>query len=486
VSHCGPMAAPRKYKSGAAKRKARKERDALIADGRREVVQLWSAQAATAPMKDPSKGPALELPVYGVAPPTLVAVVNSAISALEQGMFFAAAQLADGITRDDRVSAKLGERIDAITGAEMELEPAKDTARARKIAEDCEEQFCDMLPSHQVGKLLRNGRVQGVGIGQILKKRTKDATLSTLLVWNNRFLRWDWALRRYCLITENRGEIVLEPDDPEWVIYEPYGPYGWIDSAILRSITLPWLIRYWTRTWWARHQEVHGQPIRVGIIPAERDPADERLFLRQLANLAHDAVIRLPQGTEGNKFDMKLVEAAANTWEGFEKLLAHCDDSIAIAFLGQSQSTKGQGGLGSQENAGESTMLRITRSDARIYVDLRRQVLKPWAEENYGDADMAPYPCPQIEPPEDEGEAAKTDLVIGQALMAFKTAGAPVDPRKFLEARGYGELLMSPEEHAAAKQEAMEAAQQAAQGMAGDNSKDPAEQSDKPSSDSQG
>lgn len=421
-------------------------------------------------------GPAIELPVYGVPPVTLVSAVNAAISALEQGQFFAASYLADGMTRDDRVKAKSEERVDALVGAEMELEPAKDTARARNIAEDCEEQFPEMLPQHAVGKLLKYGRWFGVGIGQVITKRTAQSTHPSIYVWNNRFLRWDWTIRRYCLVTQNRGEIALEPGDPEWVIYEPYGPFGWRDSAIIRSITTPWLIRYWTRQWWARHQEVHGQPIRLGIIPAERDPADERLFLTQLANLAHEAVIRLPQGAEGNKFDVKLLEAAANTWEGFEKLLAHCDDSIAIAFRGQKQSTNGQGGLGSQKDAGEETILRITRSDALIYVELRNQVLKPWAADNYGDEKMAPYPCPQIEPPEDESEVSKTDLTIGQTLMAFKNSGAPVDPRKYLEARGYGEMLMTPEEHEAAKKEAMEAAQKAA--MPAENDKNDSESSD--------
>jgi hypothetical protein len=461
------MSRPRKHPSGAAKRKAARTKSEALAEARGQVTQAWAATRSSSSIAKISKeqfdanGPAIELPVYGVPPVTLVSAVNSALASLEQGQFFAASYLADGMTRDDRVKAKLEERVDALVGAELELEPAKDTARARNIAEDCEDQFPNMLPQHAVGKLLRYGRLFGVGIGQVLTKRTPQATFPSLYVWNNRNLRWDWTLRRYCLVTQNRGEIALEPGDPEWVIYEPYGPYGWRDSAIIRAITTPWLIRYWARTWWARHQEVHGQPIRLGIIPAERDPADERLFLTQLANLAHEAVIRLPQGTEGNKFDVKLLEAAANTWEGFEKLLAHCDDSIAISFLGQKQSTNGQGGLGTQKDAGEESILRITRSDALIYVDLRNQVLKPWADDNYGDEDMTPYPCPQIEPPEDEGEVAKTDLTIGQTLMAFKTAGAPIDQRKYLEKRGYGELLMSEEEHAAAKQQAVEEAQQA-------------------------
>lgn len=463
------MSRPRKHPSGAAKRKTRAAKSEALAEARSHVAQSWAAPKSGSSVQQigreqfDANGPAIELPVYGVPPATLVGAVNTALIGLEQGSFFAASYLADGMTRDDRVKAKLEERVDALVGAEMELEPAKDTARARTIAEDCEDQFPDMLPQHAVGKLLRYGRLLGVGIGQVITKRTSQSTLPSLYIWNNRFLRWDFTIRRYCLVTQNRGEIALEPGDPEWVIYEPYGPCGWRDSAILRAIATPWLIRYWARTWWARHQEVHGQPIRLGIIPAERDPVDERLFLTQLSNLAHEAVIRLPQGVDGNKFDVKVLEAASDTWEGFEKLLAHCDDSIAISFLGQKQSTNGQGGLGSQKDAGEETILRITRSDALIYVDLRNQVLKPWTADNYGDEKMAPYPCPQIEPPEDEGEKSKVDLTVAQTLTAFKASGAPVDQRKYLESRGYGEVLMTPEEHAAAKQEAMEEAQQAMQ-----------------------
>lgn len=400
---------------------------------------------------DPN-GPAVELPVYGVPPPTMVAAVNAAITGLEQGQFYAAAYLADAMTRDDRVRAKQWERIDSLTGAPMEIEPAKDTARARRIAEDYEERNDDILPSHQVGKLLKNGLMLGTGIAQVRKMTTADGEdLPTIYVWNNRFLRWDWTLRAYCLQTENRGEIVLEAGDPEWVIYEPYGPLGWVDAALVRALAVPWLMRYWSRAWWARHQEIHGTPIRAGIIPVERDPTDEKTFLRQLANLAHEATIRLPQGLDGNKFDVKLIEATSNSWEGFSKLLEHCDDSIAILFVGQSQSTNGQGGLGTQENAGESTLLRLTRGDAKIYRVLRTQVLKPYVAATDGDGDMAPYLCPQIEPPEDESERAKTDLIIGQAVQAFKTAEAPIHIRKYLEKRGYGDVLMTEQEIAAAE-----------------------------------
>jgi hypothetical protein len=407
-----------------------------------DVKTIWDASrsldsmAAISQQQWDPNGPAVELPLYGASPPTVVGVVNSAIAALEQGMFFAAAYLADGMMRDDRLRSTLDVRIDAITGAVVDMEPAKDTNRARSIKEDYEEIHARAMPQHQVGAMLRNGIMLTVAIGQVLTERAKKSTTPSFRVWNNRYLRWDWLLRRYCLVTENRGEIVLDPEDPEWIIYEPYGPYAWLNSGAVRSVTTPWLIRYWTRTWWSRYQEVHGHPIRAGIIPTERDPADEKLFLKQLANISHEAVIRLPQGEEGNKFDVKLIEASANGWQGFKALLEHCDQSITIAILGQRQSTEGQGGLGTQKDAGEDTLLKLSRKDALIYEPLREKIIKPWAADNYGDEDMAPYVAPQIEPPEDLAAKAKHLSLLADAVSKFATApdfARHVDIRAMLE-----------------------------------------------------
>lgn len=423
----------------------------------------WLSQDAykgTAKQWDPN-APPYELPLYGAPPTVFIRAIEGTLSQLEQGAFYASAYLWDGMLRDDRLAAKSEERIDRLIGSPLEIKPGKDTIAGRRVAEDFERLRSKILPSPELFKLCRTAMALSVGIAQRLTTRTLKTSVPTIKVWNNRYLRYDWMLRQFRLVTENRGEIALEPDDPEWIIYEPYGHYGWLSDAKIRSSVIPWAIRHWTRTWWARYQEVHGQPIRAGIIPSARDPKDEKLFLSQISTLAHEAVIRLPQGQDGNQFDLKLIEAATNNWEGFEKLLQHCDDSLAICWLGQSQSTRGQGGLGTQENAGESTIIRLVRKDAGVQDIIRDQHLKPWTADNYeGDPDdLAPYLNFEIEPPADEKKAAETDLNISKACVQFKQAGTPIDMRKYLEARGYGDALMTEEEHAAAKQQALDEAQ---------------------------
>lgn len=384
---------------------------------------------------DPA-APPMELPLYGTAPPTLVSAVAGTLAQLEQGSFYSAALLWDGMLRDDRVASTLNVRIMGLLGSPFDLLPADDSDEAEAIKERYEKRVAKIFPSHQMAHLLRTGIGLSVGVAQVLSTRSSKSRDAQIYVWNNRYLRYDWTLRQYRLTTENRGEITLDPGDDEWVIYEPYGPHGWLHGALIRPLAAPWLIRHWTRSWWARRQEVHGSPIRAGIIPAERDPQDERTFLRQLANLAHEATIRLPQGVDGNKFDVKLIEAAAQNTNGFLQLLEHTDKSIDITFLGQHQSTEGQGGLGSQEKAGESTLQRILRGDALVGEVLRERVMIPLVRDNEGNGELAPYLRWQLEPPEDMESKAKALLEVAQACVQFEQApsfAAHVERRALLD-----------------------------------------------------
>lgn len=427
-----------KQKSGAQKRREKRERE----DGnKRELERVsrdWLSQPAyrgSGELFD-ENAPPVQLPIYGIPPATFVKAVTGAVNQLEQGWFYEPSILWDGMTRDDRVSASLVTRISGLLGMPLKLEPSSESDEAREERDRTEKRFSKIFPSPQLSQLLRYAIGLAVGVAQVKTTRTVKSWTPTIETWSPRYLWYDWTIRRYRMTTQNRGVIVIEPDDPEWIIYEPYGPQGWMHGALLRSLALPWIIRYWSRTWWSRHTEVHGQPIRVGVVPADRTPSDERTFLGQLSNLAHEAVIRLPAGKDGNRFDVKLIEAQANTWEGFHKIIEHCDRSIEIDILGQSMSTEGQGGLGAQDKAGESTLLRIIRGDALVGETLRERVLVPMCEANTGDGELAPTVTWQTDPPEDLEKKAKAFGVMAKGLTDLASvpqAMSIVDVRALLD-----------------------------------------------------
>lgn len=394
---------------------------------------------------DPSK-PAVELPIFGMPPATLVSAVAASLLQLEQGAFYSAAYLWDGMTRDDRIAGALNVRIQGLLGAPFDLLPAGDVDEQLAVKERFEKRWSKIAPSHQVAHLLRNGIGLSVGVAQVLSTRTTKGRDATIRVWNNRYLRYDWMLRQFRLVTQNRGEIAIDPDDEEWLIYEPYGPLGWLNGAAIRSLAMSFLIRHWSRTWWARRQEVHGQPIRAGILPAERDPRDERIFLQQLSNIAHEAVVRLPQGDDGNRFDLKLIEAQGRDWEGFSQLISHADRAITTVLLGQSASTDGQAGLGAQEKPGEAVLIRVLRGDSLVGDVIREGVLMPLARDNDGDPELAPHPNWNVDPPEDVEQKTKALLNVAQAVNTLSQApeyAKHVDARALLEEHG---LPLLPEE----------------------------------------
>jgi hypothetical protein len=147
-------------------------------------------------------------------------------------------------------------------------------------------------------------------------------------------------------------------------------------------------------------------------------------------------------------------------------LLDHCDDSLAILILGQRQSTKGQGGLGTQEDAGESTMMRMTRRDALVGDVIREQMLEPWAEGLFGIAEAAPHITWDVDPPSDDAKVATALKDTATALATFKTAAAPIDVRALLGEMGLP--LISEAEEKAMKQEQADKEKQQADQAAND------------------
>lgn len=419
-----PAPSKRKQPSGYAKRQKAIQKAAhqLIAQSdNADGVAIFSAGRPTDAVQ--------ELPVLGVPPPKFVGAIERVLIDLEAGNFTNAAQLADGMLRDPIVFGALDVRVRGLLGSRLDFEPAMDTNRARRVKEDCEQLFASMCPTPEISELLRWGITLGVGIAQVIYERDGRSWTPTIKVFHPKFLRWSTLDNRYHLQTADQGEIVIEPDDPQWIVFEPYGARGWL-RCLMRAIAMPWLIRSWTRDWWARYCELHGRPMRLGIIPEGADPADVKLFLAQLSNLGGEAVMRLRQGAEGNKFDAKLLEAQSNSWQGFQELLKQCDSEIAIAVLGQRSSSQGSSGLGSDANPGDSVRIDIKRSDATIGDVIRDQVLCPWAAFNYGSADLAPWPKWQVDPPEDLQKKALEVLTLMQALQI---APPELDKRTVIE-----------------------------------------------------
>lgn len=369
-----------------------------------------------------------EIPVYGQPPADKLNQIRSLIASIRTGYFNTVSQLADGILQDDRISGALNVRLNTLTSSRIDLLPSDDTTEAAEARDMCNKSFDKMITPQQMSELLRWGLLNGVGFANVCMDTSEEEWIPYIKIWHPRYARYDWATREYKMVTENFGEVFVLHDDPTWLILEPEGDHlPWMRGLII-PLSYPYLMRSWTVQYWARQQEIHGMPIIAGITPTVADPEDVALFMSQLSTLAFNATVRLPQGVDGNRYDIKLIEPQADLFQGYESFLKYNDASIQILLLGQTYSTSDAGGFGSTENPGRVIRQEIRRKDARCMEKIiRDKLLKPWAQANLGDAELAPYIRFDIEDKEDQLKKAQQFNTLITACVTAKNNKLPID-----------------------------------------------------------
>jgi len=277
----------------------------------------------------------------------------------------------------------------------------------------------------------------GIGLAEVLWETSDGSWQPRLKVWHPSFLWWRWDTRSYWLNTQDGQVEIPEGGSGKWLVYCPYGYYrGWMDGRV-RPLSLPWLVRGWARRDWARYSEVHGIPAKKAIVPPTADVDQKSRFTRMLANLGSEPVIECEQGQDGNRFDYELVEAKANSWECFSRLLEHADTAIAVTLLGQNLTTEVKQGSRAAAQVHNSVRRDFLRADAAtLGRALRKGLLQPWARFNFGHEELAPRPAWGTEPPEDAAAEADALQKLAVALGAFQDAKLPVDLLALLREQG--------------------------------------------------
>lgn len=390
--------------------------------------EKWGKRPPSPPLKD--------IPISTVTEWDDVGRVRTALRKLEQGQFADAAMLVDAMGRDDRIDSCTGQRIHSFLGKPLELEAAGDARRKSKTVKWFEDQWDILLPEHAAFDLMRWGIMLNAGIGELVWKLKEDSWIPTLKVWHPRHLMWRWDTRSYWISTME-GQEEIKPGDGRWLLFMPHGEErGWMGAKV-RALAIPFLLRQFTYRDWARYGEVHGLPMRAGIVPANAKDELKQRFVRELANLSTESVIMLPQAADGKGFDLKLIEATALGFETFDRLVEKAEDSIAITLLGQNLTTQVKsGGLGSGggSQVHQDVRVDLMKADSKTFGQtIHKYMLRPIAAFNFGDPDLAPLPCWEVEPPEDLSEKSQTLLNLGNAVTALQNAGIPVDREELAE-----------------------------------------------------
>ena len=349
--------------------------------------------------------------------------VRQALLLLEQGDFYEAALLADQMLRDDRVAGVMDTRVNGILGLPVSFEAPDGTD---KLAAEVESVYWRIFPEDTVRELLRYGLLLGVVAVELIWK-TGDRWVPEIRVWHPQFLTWRTDLEAFQVQT-TEGPLAITPGDGKWALFAPGGARRPWMGALVRRLAIPWLIRQYAWRDWARWSEKHGLPTIKARVPAEASDEDRERFFDSLASLASEGLVELPRDAQGNGFDVELLEAAARDWEGFRDLIAQTDAAISIAVLGQNLTTEVKGGSYAAAKVHDRIRQDYLEADAESLSTFQREQVLAWfAEFNYGDRALAPWPRFATQPPEDRAGRAQALEGLANAIKTFVDAGVPLD-----------------------------------------------------------
>jgi phage gp29-like protein len=369
-----------------------------------------------------------------------VAGIRSAVSAHVNGQFGNGALLTDAMLADDRIQGATNGRIKGVTKSNVRLEPskkAKNQAKAKEVAKEIEDIWTELMPESIIEDTLKWQIFGGFCLLELIWEARGDKYLPRLKPWHTLYIYYRIDTRKYVAFTVD-GAIEIEPNDPKWALYTPYGSYrGWMRGAV-RSVSIPWVVRQFALRDWARYSEVHGLPQKKAKVPAQAPAEDKRRFFNSVKRLGSESAFLLPVplGGNGADWDVELLEATDKSWQGFERLIERCDKSITLVIRGTNLTTEVSTGTGAATQAHREEDADYTEADTRKFSEfVRKQILMLYCLYNHGDADLAPTAIFENAPIEDKKQDASILTSVASAAKIFEKELGWKLKRKGLDAK---------------------------------------------------
>jgi hypothetical protein len=348
------------------------------------------------------------------------------------GHFQRSSMLIDTIIGDDRVQSALGSRVGALLGLDEVLEASDEDAGGECLdAWRTAWPACHAPPEQgdSLDEILRIRLMGGIHVSEIVWDTAHESGYwqPYLKPWSLQHIYFDMSRRCLMAITEDGVEEIV-PGNGRWFVHAPTGIHRGHMNGLVRALALPWLLRSLARRDWARYSERHGMPLIKAMVPSVADAEDKKRFEEDLVTMGTEAVVVLPQGLDGEGFDVELIEAASQSWEGFDRLILRSESAITLAVQWQNLTTEVKEGSNAAARVhADVKQSAIELDDRSLAADVRWQIARPFALWNFGDGKRAPITRRDVEVLEDQVASLACLESFGRALAALRTAGESPD-----------------------------------------------------------
>lgn len=417
----------------------------------------------------------------GIKPTWTIKQIRSALTQHQMGSLGLSSLLFDSMLEDDEFPGTLKRRVDATLKSDFCLKPVQKEAKPAKSAKSAApgpqkaaapgaverdatkpapvepiepaseltpdqkkaaDLWNDMVPYGQMLRFVADLLVMGEAFGTLDwgTKTYPGLWVPVFRALPTEFARWDhesrsWKYQAKVLRAERVGgepvptsggeglELTVTPGDGKW-IHASLGDRGWLWGAV-RGLALLWLGKQMTFCDWQRWCEKHGLPITKAILPIYRDEDEKDEFIAELGEMQREGIVGLPQDEEGKGYDLDLLEPKTVSWQGFQASLERSDRKIQVTLLGGNlgaEVTRSGGNMGAAETH-SSELEKLAKTDAGLLAEvLKKQLLKPFFELNFGPDAAKELPTPFWDTCPDEDVRSWT-TAQGQFATTVKTLG---------------------------------------------------------------
>jgi phage gp29-like protein len=312
--------------------------------------------------------------------------LKAARRAADQGSLMPAAQLVDMMQTDDRILGILQTRVRGLLKFPVRVEDGEQD-EATSITETLELDWWDAYPETDTAQLAAWGLMLGVGIGEHEWTLNQAGRLiPRLRVWHPQWLSWSHRDQTWLLDT-TQGRIRIEPDDPKWILYTPFGRNDAWRHGLYRALAPWWLLKRFAMIDWGNYSEAHGNPIRKGTTTNDTTKEFRTELATDLQNLAGITGVALPPGV-----DVELLEATARTHETFVQQVEAANTAFAVTLLGQNLTTEVQGGSYAAAAVHDTVRMDLIESDEQaLSTALHQGPITWWTAFNFGATERVPW-----------------------------------------------------------------------------------------------
>ncbi|MCK5642894.1 MAG: DUF935 domain-containing protein [Gammaproteobacteria bacterium] len=325
----------------------------------------------------------------GLTPERLAAVLVAVDDGNDIGEYLTLAEEME--MRDLHYSAVLSTRKNAVSGLDIMIEAASDSAEDVKIRDAVAEMFDDDPMTNLVRDMM-DAVGKSFSVDEIMWDRSGPQWFPLQYKWRDpRYFQFDMKYREEIRLRDDSNPAEGLPLEPYKFIYHlPHIKTGLpIRGGLARLAVIAYMCKGYTLKDWLAFAEVFGMPLRLGKYGSGATDAQKASLLSAVASIGTDAAAIIHE-------DMIIEFIAAEKTAGGEKLFEGLadwlDSQTSKGVLGQTM-TADDGASMSQAQVHNEVRGDIKVEDAKqVSATLRRDLVKPFVDLNFGPRKRGQYP----------------------------------------------------------------------------------------------